>query len=255
MPDPRDEFDQLCERCGYPIDGLPPDARCPECGRPAAESDPRRRPGSPWQRARSAGAWLRTIAAVLRHPVGFWRDVRIEPARPSFGRANVWVAGALIAAVLAVRVMRERSFSRAAADVSWSSVDTWLVWGAWFLPLAALVAAVLAGLTRIEYWGVRFFGGRRGWRITPTVADCVCGHATVGWLVAAVLWAAVALAIDSGGARRLSLALGVPVPGPSAWLRATAPLAGFFAGLLVFEVLVYFGIRQNRFANRPRPRR
>jgi hypothetical protein len=90
-----------------------------------------------------------------------------------------------------------------------------------------------------------FFGRRRGWRVTPTVAWAVCGHASVGWVVAGCLVAA--------GLHAASLAARGRPAGPALLARdiviAWAPLAGFFAGMLVFETLVYLGVRRLRFAN------
>ena len=66
-----------CESCGYNLTGLDPEGVCPECARPVA-ANTRARPGSPWQQAPSFEAWVRTIAAVLRHPASFWSDVELE---------------------------------------------------------------------------------------------------------------------------------------------------------------------------------
>lgn len=261
VPDARDEFTLLCEGCGYVLEGLPVERNCPECGRPIAHSLPARRAGSPWQQRPGVASWWRTVGLLLRHPAGAWGLVRIEPARQGFGRVNVVLAALLISVVAVARLIREARIARATAPTaessSWSqavailSLSAWVVLGMIALWGAALLA--LAFLTQVETWGVRFFGNRRGWRVTPTVADAVCGHASVGWLIAAVMWAGCALLVDTGVARRLIATLGIPRPSPSAWLRGLAPLAGFLLGLLVFEFLVFFGVRRNRFANRSRP--
>lgn len=245
-PDPRDEFTLLCERCGYVVDGLPRDGPCPECGTPIADSHPDRRPGSPWQQRAGFASWLRTGILMMRHPVRAWAVVRIESTCVGWAQVNRGIAAALIAVVTSARVMR--GLIGPDAPAPWS----WCVWVLAWLVLTFLFAVLLRVLTAIEHRGVRFFGARRGWRVTHTVADTVCAHASVGWLVAGVLFGAGAVFVDSGLARQVTAAIGRPILTPTPWLRYLPPGLGFLAGMLVFEFLVYFGVRHNRFANRPR---
>ena len=81
------ESDVLCENCGYVLNGLPPDSRCPECGKPAAESDPNlRRPTvferAAAERAPAGGAFLSTSAAALFLPTRFYRSLATRPETP-----------------------------------------------------------------------------------------------------------------------------------------------------------------------------
>ena len=254
MPDPRDEFTLLCEACGYVVEGLPAEGQCPECGRLIAASLPQAREGTEWQRHPNPGtvAWCRTAGRALRRPVRIWESVRISGDR-GFGRATRWIAALLISVVVAARLVREWLLAPGEPIGLWPGLFRLAALGGGVIVGTILAMTVLSMLTHVEYLGVRFFGARRQWRVTPAVANTVCGHASVGWLVAALLWAACALAVDTGIARRLVAELGMPRPRPSVWLRALAPVSGFMLGLLIFEFLVYFGIRHNRFANRARP--
>jgi hypothetical protein len=72
-----DRYRLLCEACGYPLEDLPADARCPECGKPIAESHPDHRPGSPWQRKRSVRSWFDTSAMALRRPGKLFDSIAI----------------------------------------------------------------------------------------------------------------------------------------------------------------------------------
>ncbi len=258
VPDPRDEFTLLCERCGYVIEDLPRDGPCPECGTPIAESLPERRPGSPWQQRPGFAAWLRTCVAVLTGPIAFWNTVRVEPLRTGFGWANVWAAAMIFVAVTVARVMREYSYSGRGPDEAfpwWMKMVGCGAAAGWVLLLLMLAVAGLVVLTAVEGAGVRFFGRRRGWRVTPAVAHTVCWHASIGWPIGVVLWGAGALAVDTGLVQRTLRTVGLATPYTSAWIRALLPATGFFIGLLVFEFLVYFGVRRNRFANQEHPSR
>ena len=81
------ETDTLCESCGYVLNGLPPGSNCPECGRPAADSDPSLRTPTAWERTAQAGepsggAFLATSAAVLFRPTRFYRTLATRTDTP-----------------------------------------------------------------------------------------------------------------------------------------------------------------------------
>lgn len=241
-----DRWSVLCERCGYRVDGLPDAGHCPECGLAIRESLPEvRRRGSAWQQRRLVAAWLATGWAVLTAPGRTFGGVRIGARTADLLAINIALAGL-----------------PAYAAIAWAglAVDS----SAWLSPAAAgllAVAWLLPALTWIESLGLRYFGGRRRWRITREVAAAVCAHASYAWVLAGLLAAGGYLAglynVEQPIAywldRRLAPALG---PGTVLSLRpwrGTAALAlGAVAGMLVFETYVYIGVRRCRFANRVR---
>lgn len=141
-----------------------------------------------------------------------------------------------------------------AAHLIFRNVPIQLPQTAWMLnPWSiAVVAAgfglVLWFLTWIEIRGLMFFGARHGFRITPRVSTVVCAHASIGWVFAgllAVFFAGVGVRVFA------SVRWGNPLVG--AWIARSVPLAGFFAGMMIFETLAWIGMRQCKFANRPAP--
>ena len=236
-----DEFTLLCERCGYVIEGLPDDGACPECGKPIAESLPRARVGSPWQQ-RGFRAWFATARAMIHHPRATFSIIAIEtpPSYPLHDR-NLMTAAALMAIASAATVLSGTG-SRFAGpkltdhDIALAVVTAPVVF--------AVVFAILPVLVAIERAGIRFFGARRQWRITPAVARSICAHASFGWLASGPL-----MMVMTEGSAALRAAFGWP---PS-WAGYLVVPPAFLAGMLCFETLVFIGMRRCKFANRPRP--
>ena len=230
--------DILCERCGYAIGGLDEGGACPECGLTLSASSPAARRGSAWQQRPSVGSWSRTLAG-LTHPLRLFDTIRVAdgPAR-SLLYLNLAVASLPLAAtptyaLWRLSIGRRVDFGLADTVLTWSlgAAISWLglFWLLWLL-------------TRIEWVGIRVIGARRGWRVTSTVATVVCAHASFGWVVSGVLSLA-------------GLGAGVMIGPPStvargAWAVGSSGL-GFLAGLLLFETLIYVGLRRCRFANPP----
>ena len=115
------ETDVLCEHCGYVLNGLPPGSNCPECGRPAADSDPALRTPTAWEKSAasaptsgpaspsgaanpargafpSGGAFVTTTAAVLFRPTRFYRTLatRTDTPRSAVFAQIHWAAAALL---------------------------------------------------------------------------------------------------------------------------------------------------------------
>lgn len=224
MPTP-DPGPILCERCGYEVGGLPDSGACPECARPIAESLPERRAGSAWQRAPGFVTPIGSLLATFRRPIRSWDAVAAELPSSS---ALLWINCALAALIFP---------GGALVVIAHSKLDA-----AMLAPIAVAVwAAALLTLSWIESRGIRIIGRVRRFRITRPIAYAVVGHAAAGWVVGAAAGTITTVALDSPDYIEAKLtALGV----------GAATAAG--AGLLLFEVLTYIGLRRMKFANHPR---
>jgi hypothetical protein len=71
------ESDLLCEECGYTLNGLPHSGRCPECGKPVAESIGTRRTAPPWEipGIRPMRAFVSTSIEIIFRPSKFYRTL------------------------------------------------------------------------------------------------------------------------------------------------------------------------------------
>lgn len=90
--------DVLCEGCGYVLNGLPPDSRCPECGKPIDESAGHARVAPPWESDRPASGFFRTTLDVIFRPTAFYRTLPVRGSVSSARRFAVvhwWIAAAL----------------------------------------------------------------------------------------------------------------------------------------------------------------
>jgi hypothetical protein len=231
----------LCESCGYEIAGLPEYANCSECGTPVADSLPERRIGSPWQRRPSVRSWADTNILALRRAATLYRAVRIDVASGiGLVAANLLLAALLIvlpwSGVLKGDPLRHRGPGGPSTAVIIGIV----------LARTLVVAAALLLLTLIEWGGIQLGARWRNWRLTRAAAWQVCAHATAGWIVAAMTtWIGL---IASLNLVYFGVASG-PVAGTIS--RFVVPAAWAVLGMMVFELLVWTGMRSCRFANPP----
>ncbi len=224
----------LCEECGYDLDALRDAAEaCPECGEPLSASAPERRTGSPWQSGAGIRTWMRTLRRLLASPRTLFRELRIE-ARLS---RRLLITNITLASLICTGAILAGGPYGLAARPTYA-VEFFLIG-----------IALLGFLSGIEIFGIRFFGRRRGWRTDLVIATTVCGHASYGWLVSAVLiafvwqWQQWCRVLDQWASGWDSPVL------PSQLTPFLLGLA-FFVGMIVFETYVYLGFRACRFANR-----
>jgi predicted RNA-binding Zn-ribbon protein involved in translation (DUF1610 family) len=249
----------LCERCGYTIDHLPTTSQCPECGDAIARSLPETRPGSPFQQRPRLLSWWTTNWQALRHPRTLFRRLAIEPRSATrLLLANLFITSILIMdPIVSVWIGDPaRTFRHAPAVISGA------VYAASWTAQVTACALVLLTLTRLEWLGIRFVANRRGWRLSKDAAWQVCCHASVGWIFVglAPLLGMAWMYIFShyfGMAPRGMLDFPPFTSRPIPWTYVAnfgLIALGLLGGLLVFETLVYVGVRQCRYANRsPHP--
>lgn len=229
------------------MDGLDDDGACPECGKPIRESVPRRRVGTPWQQRWGFDDWVLTVWLVMRHPRGVWERVQVRSETWWRVRAfNLVSINCLVAAMVPGVLMLAPGVG---GRDDGAAVALVLLGPILFFP-------ILWGATWMEVRGIRFFGKQRGWRVDKDVAWAVCSHASCAWWVAGVgVYVAMRLhtwldpLIDKLLATPLGALLPVNPLVPAVWWLGKAAV-GFVAGMLVFESIVYFGVRSMRFANR-----
>src|SRR5438309_5263271 len=133
----------LCEGCGYTLDGLPLHSRCPECGKPIAESagEGSRRPVE-WEAGDDGaiGRFARSTAAITFRPSHFFRTSTARgPLGPPRRFAMIhWAVASLL-------------FGAAGAMHWW--------WYAHFIyfdtyPRLVPVIGLLGALTFVSLWGL-----------------------------------------------------------------------------------------------------
>lgn len=183
------DTDVLCETCGYVLNGLPQGSRCPECGKPAADSDPALRQPTAWERTAadnspSGTAFLETSAGALFRPTRFYRTLatRTQTAQAVTFAHIYWGLSSMLLALAAY------------------AHGTWFVFGdprtplnpmTWvFIGAPAYVFITLLNLlaSRLTHWEASY----RGLRLTlPAVRRGLYYHAIHYVPVAAVAAATV----------------------------------------------------------------
>lgn len=230
--------DALCEACGYPLNGLAEDAKCPECGSRISNSSPLKRDGLGARAINPLFQYGRVGIAVLLSPRCVFRKMQVN------GDRDAGVYHLLITAVLTPLALFVGYVVCVLVNVPSAFRNTNVEPILLFL-MALVLSLIILALSYIEMLGVTAFSRRRGWRVPFRLAERVCCYASVGWLPGVFL-AGVGIAI-------LDLhAVGQP------WFEKMHGLvrvrwifyaALFVLSLLWFETLVWIGVRQVRYAN------
>lgn len=234
----------LCERCGYVLEGLDERGACPECGKPIAESLPSARTGTPFQTSPGLRGFLRQCWSLVRRPAELFAAMRVE----SDPNALLFFFSSGLAAISLVGPIG--IFALLLGDSPEDRVIGVTV--PLFLWLPFVFALVF--LMWLERVGVVFFSRKRGWRVPRPVAAAICANAAPGWIAAG--------ALVHVGIGLMLLIQRITYDLPRGWrpwaetAAAAMPFLGFIAGMLIFETLVYIGVRRCKYANwveRPAP--
>lgn len=229
-------FQLLCENCGYILDGTPTNSNCAECGTPVAESLPSIRIGSPFQRQPGLKSLIKTVKATLTQPRAMFRNCRISYTEGRrLEQVYIFIAAAAFAFSFPVAGL-VRYLLHGSSSVEYLVSAVPFAIGGW---------ALLTLLTWIERRGIRLWGRVHRRRITPAVAATICGHASVGWTLAGLI-------VGCGFVLMLAN-LGYRGQDASLVIGAFLYMLGVLAGLLIFEILTYIGLKICKFANHPNP--
>ena len=166
------ESDVLCEHCGYTLNGLPPDGRCPECGEPVAESlQESGRTLTAWETERH---FFATTADVVLRPAAFYRHLRTrvdaehETAAGQFAAIHWLVTGLLAAAASFVHYFLTASTIGYLVGQE-SLVVVIPVGFMWVTVGGAVGATVIWATTRLAAWLTTWEAGWRGYRLPRAV--------------------------------------------------------------------------------------
>ena len=248
-PKPTNEHSLLCERCGYVLDDLDPSGICPECAMPIELSQPRLRPGSPWQAHPSPGSMIRTWWLLFRHPKLCWDEFRVQRRSGVSLLSLGLIVGASLPAITILGILTYGAFQSNDLSVFGGALVLVLI----FTVVYVIVAMIYAGLavSRMKFWA-----RHRGYRIDSRIAWTIIGHASLGLVVIPVLFCAaildmlvMVLLIEIEDELGMELTL---VQILLSIIGYILTLACIPIGLIVFEVLSSLGMRRMRYRN-PHP--
>jgi hypothetical protein len=255
----KDEYTLLCEKCGYVVEGLDQAGVCPECGKPIVESLPERRVGTPWQQEPGFKSLVRTWWMTLRHPK---RTLDIQSSTHPRGllllTTSTASALASVGWILPVYLPIKNPDEFPAPSML-GTIPVVIIFA--LIPLFLFII-----LTIIETQGLRFFGNRKGYRVTHEMSKAITAHGSVGWLLCAL---GLTISALFGYAFVFIMTPQLPAPtgneildsynrlftGPPSWVYTVNLLLYtlILPGFLFFEFFAYLGLRRCKYANRVRP--
>ena len=235
IPDPDA---MLCEYCGYILTGLPEGSRCPECGKPTADSisqDSRRRPE--WERQPSFQSWAAACDAVWCHPGRFVRHMtsRTDATRSLWFARIAWGISAILFALAVWDHMKWLEHRPIVAP----QLAGWIYLGyalvgmllpLWIYLLLAVIHYIAVALT---VWEARY----RELRL-PRIAVIRGMHYHAAHYIPVGLAAAL---LDTG----FQDALGHNLLGPSGDLIYIGSLCGFVILAAAYLFFTYWAIMRN----------
>lgn len=172
------ESDWLCEACGYVLNGLPDQGRCPECGTPVSDSASHHRVLPSWERPESGRSivkrFLDTSAQVILRPRVFYRTLVTRDSRlwsRRFARLYLAATSLLFATAAYLHLTWFLGMSTI-------RVPTYVTWWTGIPVLALLTYLGLAGITRLAARLTSYEASYRGIRLPlPVVLRGLDYHA------------------------------------------------------------------------------
>lgn len=233
--------DPTCDRCGYNLVASDPAGRCPECGKPVAESlGPQVRLPTPWERRPTllnVKAIGRQLAQLVRRPQELFVSM---PTLTGQSAAHRWLAGALVVVGAAAFFIVPAFNFFQLSEIDWTNsvaggVAVGMVW--------SILALMMVG---IETAGIATFSRMKGHPVSLGTAAKVTAYSAPLMLP----W------VFMGGAQLLgiywwneSYFVHYGLRTNQVIMMGSLTLA-HIGGLLWYELTVYRGIRGVQWANR-----
>jgi hypothetical protein len=244
QPEPHDPW---CDDCGYILTGVDPAGRCPECGRPIAESlGPQNRPPTPWERRPSflnLPVILAQAAAVVRRPRTLFFSM---PTLTGQAAAQRWLLGSTI--VLFVLALPIVPALYIALDAEWNFA---LLAGSLAMGLAWAVFGLM--MVGVETAGIAAFSRMRGQMVYLSTSSKVTSYSAllmIPWILLGgaqlIAYTCLTSLHQGQGIQKL---FHVGLQGEQVILAVSLSLA-HIGGLLWYELTVYRGLRAIQYANK-----
>ena len=257
LPKPHDPW---CELCGYNLTGIDLEKRCPECGKPIAESlAPDARPPTPWE----SRPTLTNVAVIKEQLTRIIREPRqlffAMPTLTGQRAAQRWlIASILLVGLLATLILPAYNVICLAPsermDISWTLLVGCLfvgfVWSMLALMMVGIETAGIATFSRIRAKKEPDFGGPGGregvYLGTSAKVTAYSSILMVPWvflggvqLIASQYWNLHHLTHHFHLSWRIEQIL-----------LAVSLSVAHIGGLLWYEITVYRGIRGIQYANK-----